>query len=228
MKDAYDNETLISEQFNLRITNFMSKIITSCLWLSFSLTLLSSSIVHAALVTITFEEVGANVVVSGQGSFDLTGLVDPTDFSQGGLVSYIQNDTSSVQFGGSGPSGLVDDYLISDPSTLPMFGVGGFTVADSEDGDVFAIVNAFDGKAVLFVAAGYESGTELTASMQFNNQSFSSLGITPSSSYVLTFGQNTVNYIVGNATPSTPVSAPVTLALFGLGIAGIVSRRRRI
>lgn len=207
----------------------MSKIITSCLWLSFSLTLLSSSIVHAALVTITFEEVGANVVVSGQGSFDLTDLVDPTpNSSSGGLASFIENDNSSVQFGGSGPSGVVDDYLISNPSTLPTFGVGGFTVADSENGDVFAIRSTFDGKAILFVAAGYVSGTELTASMQFNNQSFSSLGITPSSSYVLTFGQNTVNYIVGNATPSTPVSAPVTLALFGFGIAAIVSRRRRI
>src|SRR6516162_5994902 len=129
------------------------------------------SVQPAQAYTVTLEQVGSNVVATGSGPINLTGLTfDGT--SSGGTTGITPN------LGGifTGPtSGLMADvYLgVSGPSN---FGSGNATLASSGSGD---LVGLFGIGGSLSVPAGYVSGAPLSDSMTFDNATFTSLGATP-------------------------------------------------
>ena len=95
------------------------------------------------------------------------------------------------------------------------WGSGGLAFATSTTGNVF-LVTGDD----LALPEGYVSGSPLSGTLTFASATFASLGITPGS-YVYSLPNDTVTVKFGTA------PEPGTLALLGLGLAGLVATRKR-
>src|SRR5271165_5364839 len=123
-----------------------------------------------AAYTVTLAQVGPNVIATGSGTIDLAGL----NFVGGNTApAQIEAHFGLIFTGPSSPE-PVDNYTgITGPAS---FGSGTPpTPASSGSGDLVGI-NL--GHAV-FVPAGYVSGSALLDSSTYDNQTFSSLGVTP-------------------------------------------------
>ena len=146
------------------------------------------SVQPAQAYTVTLQQVGSNVVATGSGPINLTGLT----FAQSGQViggEFIQLFAGRIQTGATGLTKF-DLYrgLVTGPTS---FGSGLAASASSGSGDFVGIqVFNFDGvgpNGILFVPQGYVSGAALSDSMTFNNATFASLGVIPGT-YVWTWG----------------------------------------
>ena len=125
---------------------------------------------------VTLQQVGPNVVATGSGSIDLSGLsFEATNFGVAGLLS---PNTGAVLVG----SGNQDQYAgLSGPFS---FGLAGQTNANSNSGSSVGISVG----ALIFVPSGYISNTPLSPSTStYDNATLSSLGVTPGT-YVWTWG----------------------------------------
>jgi hypothetical protein len=128
-------------------------------------------------VVIDIYQDGSNVVATGSGSIDLTGLhssfsgVDSPGVNPGLGVMVVGPPITSVDVysGATGPSS---------------FGGGSFTRASSGTGDLVAVEGALGS---IVVPAGYSSGTVLSGSATFDNTTIAGLGLTPGS-YTYTWG----------------------------------------
>jgi hypothetical protein len=126
---------------------------------------------------VTLQQVGSNVVATGSGSIDLSGLTFQGNvLGNAGLL--LPNEATVLV--GSGGNDLYTGF--SGPSS---FGSAGQTNANSNSGSSVGI----SGKALdLFVPAGYTSNTPLSPSTStYDNATLSSLGVTPGT-YVWTWG----------------------------------------
>jgi hypothetical protein len=160
--------------------------------------------------TVTLQQVGTDVVATGSGTINLTGL---TFFQFDGVFSPEILPGAGVQAGGgilTGPtSSSVDLYF--EPRGPTSFGSGGATPASSGSGDmvgIFPIHLIFE--RALIVPRGYVSGTSLSNSATYSGKTFATLGVTPGT-YVWTWGtganQNfTLQILAANPTP-TPTPA---------------------
>jgi hypothetical protein len=119
---------------------------------------------------VTLKQVGSNVIASGSGALDLTGLM----FN--GTVFGFNTDMvpkQSIILIGPIPSGPVSQYLgVSGPAS---FGSGSITLANSGTGDFVGIFAA----TALEVPQGYMSNSPLSDSATWNSANFQSLGVTP-------------------------------------------------
>jgi hypothetical protein len=156
---------------------------------------------------IDISQVGGNVVATGSGTVDLSGLTYNTTFSQ--------EEGVNPSFGAViiGPGGDIDVYTgISGPAS---FGPGVITYASSGSGDALGVS---EGEAALAVPAGYVSGTSLSGSSTFDSATLASLGLTPGK-YVYTWGSgpdaDSLTVDIGS------VPEPSTWAMMLLGFAGI-------
>ena len=120
--------------------------------------------------TVTLEQVGPNVVATGSGALDLTGLIF---FSPGGGRAEMQPITASL-FTGPASDQPLDMYgQASGPTS---FGIGGGIFANSGSGDLVGIEGNV---GFIFVPQGYVFGSPLSDSATYNSATFSSLGVTP-------------------------------------------------
>lgn len=168
-----------------------------------------------AAVLFTLTEVGGDVLVSGSGSYDLTGAT----FGGAALQDGFLNSSNGLAVGG--PFQAVDTYTLTlNPGA---FGTGVFFNGDPDVGDVFG----FDSiTGFLTVPAGYTSGSPLAGTTTFTGQNFASLGLTPGI-FVYGIPNDTLTVEV---VPSVPtLSGPWTLLAFlvftALG-AAVLSRNR--
>lgn len=164
-----------------------------------------------AAIIVTATQSGNNVVFSGGGTADLTGLnfanSPGTTIGVGPIVNrfHVGADTNmAFNF---------DRYTIL--TTPGLFGTGNFQGADLGSGDRFGV----EGLS-LYVPAGYESGTSLFGTATYENETFESLGITPGT-YVWTWGTG------ANADSLTLNIVPEPTSLMVLGIASVTLMRRR-
>ncbi len=161
-------------------------------YLLVALALFAIATPHASgAVVITATQAGGDVVFNGAGTFDLSAL---TFFSNEGGVS--------SSFLGIPPVALVGPVLtieeIFAPGAPRFDFYSGLLVAPSGIGSQAAFVEANDGSGDLFgvhsltfpgdvnvpiiiVPESYKSGTDLTGTGIFFNQTFDTLGITPGS-----------------------------------------------
>ena len=178
-------------------------------------------------VTIDFEEVGPDVVVTGSGSLDLAGL---TFISSGYVLIGTNPGDGIVSLGGFTPN-LPPDYGNGDyyqaGTRAAGFGLaGGGALPTTGSGDIFGFEAYYP---AVIVPQGYISGTSLSATNTYANETFSSLDLTPGT-YVYTLPNDTITVQIGPAdVPTTATPEPSTLA--GAALAGLVglaiARRRR-
>ena len=179
------------------------------------------SVQPAQAYTVTLEQVGSNVVATGSGPINLTGLT----FLMSNTVNQIGiNPILGVIV--TGPTGSVNVDLYNGFTGPASFGSGGGIFANTGNGDFVGIQGVVGGR--LFVPQGYVSGAALSDSMTFNNATFASLGVTPGT-YVWTWGtglenQNFTLVIGGAGVPD----GGSTVSLLGFGLLGLATLRRKL
>jgi VPDSG-CTERM motif len=177
----------------------------------------------AQAYTVTLEQIGSNVVATGSGAFDLTGLT----FLTSGQVSGFPGVAPSDGIIHTGPTGLVnfDAYIgFTGPSS---FGSGGLAVLTNiGSGDPVGI----DALVQLYLPLGYVSGSALSSSATFNNATLASLGVTPGT-YVWTWGtgvdQRFTLQIGSVGVPGVPDGGS-TVSLLGFALFGLAALRRKL
>jgi hypothetical protein len=172
----------------------------------------------ARAYSVTLEQVGSNVVATGSGAINLTGL---TFASPGAAIPVIIAVSGVIQTGPFNTS--VDLYTgFTGPTS---FGSGGFVVPSTSSGDFVGISGS---SGLILVPQGYVSGAALSDSSTYNNATLASLGVTPGS-YVWRWGtglenQNFTLIIGGVGVPD----GGSTLSLLGFASLGLVALRRKL
>ena len=177
------------------------------------------SVRPAQCFTITLQQVGSNVVATGSGAFNLTGLTfsGSGPAAESGIIpslGFIAINAGSVD---------ADVYVgFTGPTS---FGSGGLSLSNSFSGDFFALEEGND--AFLALPQGYVSGSALSNSMTFNSATFASLGLTPGT-HVWSWGTGLPNQnftlIIGGA--GVPDGGS-TVSLLGFGFLGLAALRRK-
>ena len=172
-------------------------------WMGLSLLGLAAIAPSAnANVIIQIQEVGGNVVATGNGTINLTGLSFFTSSTFGGSVN--PSNANVIV----GPSSLTDLY--SGPTSSLVMGAGASALASFSSGNHFGI----EGNFLVDVPHGYTSGTSLSGSSTFSGKTFASLGLNPGT-YTYSWSADSVTVQVG---PSTPEPATAAMVVLGLGV----------
>jgi len=165
--------------------------------------------------TVTLAQQGNDVVATGSGPIDLTGL---TFFATVSTPVEMQPSGAIIITGAPLTGGFEDLYggLITGPTN---FGSGTNTTAGSGMGDLVGISTS----AFVFVPTGYVSGSPLSDSATYINATFASLGVTPGT-YEWTWGTGANQNFTLIAVPEPSVSV---LLVIGILLAGISLRQLR-
>ena len=176
------------------------------------------SVQPAQAYTVTLQQMGSNVVATGSGAINLTGLTpDRAGFSFPAL-------NASLAEIRTGEANQVTFYIgFTGPTS---FGSGGDFSPNASSGDHVGIVNTFF--PGLLVPQGYVSNTALSDSMTFDNATIHSLGLTPGT-YTWSWGTGLPNQnftlIIGGA--GVPDGGS-TVSLLGFALLGVVALRRKL
>ena|SRR6266480_4040605 len=178
------------------------------------------SVQPAQAYSVTLEQIGANVVGTGSGPINLTGLTFQGSVSTNGVGVL---PLFGIIF--TGPTGSVNVSQYAGFTGPTNFGSGGPLNANTGSGD---FVGMRGGLGNLFVPQGYVSGAALSDSMTFNNATLASLGVTPGT-YVWSWGTGLPNQnftlIIGGA--GVPDGGS-TVSLLGCALLGLAALRRKL
>ena len=150
--------------------------------------------------TINIYESGSDVVMTASGSLNINDLTFVNNSNLGGGGIGINTATFIM-----GALGSFDTY--SGITTFPSsFGTGSGAGSSSSSGDIIGVIVDMVPPYFLAVPSGYTSGSQISSIQTFNNQSFSSLGLTPGT-YTYTWGSganaDAINVVVGGTPPVT-------------------------
>lgn len=170
------------------------------------------------------EQVGGDVVITGSGSVDLTGLT-PGSLVFGPPAPSLVPDSTLIITGVEDPNGLlfIDDDAIPTP-----FGDGFLSGSNPEgvvstgQSDYFGFVQRlafFGGGMSVYVPEGYVSGSPLSTSSLYSDTTIDALGFFDSGFYTTTLTNGTD--LTVTIVPEPASAAVATLA------AGLLLRRRR-
>jgi hypothetical protein len=168
---------------------------------------------------VTLQQVGPNVVATGTGAIDLTGLsfvgTDPLD-------DPLINPFIGLIFTGASASLTVYNSLaITGPLS---FGSGSGALASSGSGD---LVGIFAFGPSVNVPEGYVSGTLLSDSTTYNGATLASLGVTPGT-YVWTWGTGANQNFTLQIGPAGVPDTGSTIGLLILALAALFFARRAL
>jgi hypothetical protein len=163
---------------------------------------------------VTLEEVGSNVVATGSGPIDLTGLTLKSS-DEDAFAQMIPGTSAIV----TGTTHFVPVDVYTGTSGPLSFGSGAETFADSGSGDIVGISNDF---ATLDVSSGYVSGSPLSDTSTYDGATFASLGVTPGV-YEYTWGTGAnQNFTLDiEAVPEPSTWAMTLIGFAGLGYAAV-------
>jgi len=168
-----------------------------------------------ASYTLNVVQSGSNVVETGSGTINTAALTSNGSASDGANVWPSFPGESVISVGSTATAPVVYFTSISGPAT---FGSGPQVLATSGSGPVVAVF----GNTALYLPSGYVSGSVLSSTATWTNQTIAGLGLTPGV-YTYTWGSggtadSFVLTIGGSASvPSTP--APSSLYLLGTALA---------
>jgi len=174
--------------------------------------------------TVTLQEVGPDVVATGSGAINLTGLT----FDTSAFVNSEMRPSPATILTGPPTSSSVDVY--TEPGGPTSFGSSGFfTLASSGSGDMVGIATGEELHPVsLIVPTGYVSGTFLSDSATYNGKTFATLGITPGT-YVWTWGTGANQNFTLQIGPATNITNIINISTrasvqtgSGVAIAGFI------
>ena len=140
---------------------------------------------------VTISEVGSDVIMSGSGSLNLTGLVEGSVQAGWGI-----NGTLGTWAIGPSSSFFGRKYQGNAFSTYPTSFGSGYTSPTSFTGDAFGIQNGSLGKDII-VPIGYTSGSPLSGTVTFANKTISSMGLTPGI-YLYNWGSDSITLQIGS------------------------------
>ncbi|HEX5327186.1 MAG TPA: hypothetical protein VFW75_11005 [Acetobacteraceae bacterium] len=169
--------------------------------------------------TVSLSQQGSNVVATGSGTIDLTGLTpNGSGISEGG-VGPLHGEINT------GPASFVGVSWDTGYTGPTSFGSGGELPASSGSGDTVGI-GAFG--VDLVVPSGYVSGSALSDTSTYDNQTFASLGVTPGS-YVWTWGRGATadSFTLQIGAASVPEPSGAALLALPLGLLMLFGARRR-
>jgi hypothetical protein len=172
---------------------------------------------------VRLEQVGSNVVATGSGAIDLTGLIFQFQVS---AVPVLVPNHGQITTGQ--PGSLADFYTgFTGPTT---FGSGSVAFSSSGSGDFVGIVGEapFGGPPLVIVPGGYVSGV-LSDSATYNGATFNSLGVTPGT-YVWTWGTGANQNFTLEVGPAAVPDTGSSFALLLVALSGLfsLSRFRRV
>jgi hypothetical protein len=171
---------------------------------------------------VTLEQEGLNVLATGNGTIDLTGLMFNGTLFPGFNTDMVPKPSTMLIGPTSSPP--ITQYLGA--SGPPSFGSGSITLANSGTGDFVGIFAA----TAVEVPQGYMSNSPLSDSATWDNANFQSLGVTPGT-YKWTWGtgpnQNFTLKIIGPATMPDSGST-CGLLLFSVAVLFGASRFRSL
>lgn len=170
-------------------------------------------------------QVGPNVVATGSGPIDLTGLTVVGPFNSTAIIIPVNGLINS------GPAlpdfSPVDLYTgFTGPTT---FGSGGESFPSSGSGDLVGIQEGVEVAHTIAVPSGYVSGNPLSDTTTYDSQTLSSIGATPST-YKWTWGSGAnqnFTLVIGAVVPEPSTWAMMLLGFAGLGFMGYQSAGRR-
>jgi hypothetical protein len=178
---------------------------------------------QASTFTVTFEQVGLNVVATGIGTIDTTGLttIPPGVHSTGAFIVPAAGDIINGSPNGTNYDGYTG---FTGPTS---FGPGQLTGPSTGSGDIVGIDNGEFSPARLIVPAGYMSGSPLSDTGTYLNQTLAGLLVIPGT-YTWTWDNGADNFIlqIGPVT-TTPLPAALPLFATGLGALGLLGWRRK-
>jgi hypothetical protein len=168
--------------------------------------------------TVTLEEVGSNVVATGNGALNVTGL---TFFGTSISDSQISPFHSDIELGAA--TSITGPFNVDAYGPVPMTGPNSFgssvgAVASSGTGLQVGIgVGGNVSLADIQVPVGYVSDTFLSSSATFDNQSFASLGVTPGS-FTWTWGGG----VLPDQSFTLDIVSSVPGPIAGAGLPGLI------
>ena len=168
--------------------------------------------------TVTLQQVGPDVVATGGGAIDLTGL--SFDFACPACEAVINPSVGDIRTGATGPIDAFTGSIIG-PSS---FGSGSFTFANSGAGDQ---VGAGPGPSglVVEVPQSYVPNSLLADTAIYNGATFASLGVTPGT-YLWTWGGGAnQNFTLQIGTAAVPDSVS-TFGLLLVSLAALIGVSR--
>ena len=150
---------------------------------------------------VTLQQVGPNVVATGSGAIDLTGLIS------NGRFPVFPGINPSQGFIETGPTG--SGTVLGGFTGPPIFGSGGARSTSTDSGDIVGIIPRNN---LLIVPDNYISDSPLSSSATWDSATLASLDVTPGT-YVWTWGSGANQ----NFTLQIPaVSAPDSGTTFAL------------
>jgi hypothetical protein len=176
-----------------------------------------------AAYVVTLQQEGSNVVATGTGTIDLTGLTMVESSFPGG-PGIVPSEGVIV----TGPASGANEDLYTGFTGPTSFGSGGALPPSSGNGNIVGIAGSSDALfdvPVLVVPAGYPtSGSALSDTMTFDNTTLAGLGVTPGT-YTWMWGAVPTtaddDTFTLDAVAATVVPEPSTWVMMLAGFAGL-------
>jgi len=185
------------------------------------MTIMTAANANAAVI-VNFSQVGADVVVTGSGTFDTSGLTKLSPNIPGSAYSRkLEGGAGILTLGDQSANGDVYNRL-SGPSS---FGKAGFSALPTLTIGQTIGLNSSN----FFLPGNYKSGSEILGAQVYAGQSLASLGLTDGTSFVYRSSSDSLTINIGQTvTAAVPEPATWGMMILGMGAIGFIMRRRNV